>query len=498
MEKIIKLLKNVLYILLLCISLHWGYSAVKFLVAEGHGLFGLSFIIVILLGFLFRKTTFIRNMYTYINSNKLIVTIMMACFQLMILFSSSLMIRSDASVVFNAASGAIDPASAQNYFTENANNLPLFLYEYSFFKVFGDHALWVMQLLNIAYVHVALWISFYTVKKHFSLEVADIYFWLFTLIIGFSPQFLAMYTDVMSLPIIALIIYIMLSIISKDKITTRTIHSIILVSMLMGIGYFIRPTLVILLIAFLLTIMLYRNFKSLLATLILVVLGFTLSYFPLNGIIHNQTIITPEFNKSKNMLTFIDLGLTFNGSDQIDFQNGLAQFVDENGEPWKYSREVVIKDIKRRVDNYTLPTFIEHSLYKQSLTTRDGTLGWNYDDTHPGVINPIFDRLSNYKILSLFRRYFIYINYDDYIYYKTFLQVVWIIIIIGLLTAYCFIIKNNNQLLFFLSLSIFGGMLFLQIFEGGKTRYLIQFLPQILIISAIGLHKLKNSSSHER
>ena len=39
----------------------------------------------------------------------------------------------------------------------------------------------------------------------------------------------------------------------------------------------------------------------------------------------------------------------------------------------------------------------------------------------------------------------------------------------------------------FLSLAVFGGLLFLTIFEGGKTRYLIQFLPQILLVASIGL-----------
>ena len=33
----------------------------------------------------------------------------------------------------------------------------------------------------------------------------------------------------------------------------------------------------------------------------------------------------------------------------------------------------------------------------------------------------------------------------------------------------------------------FGGLLFLTIFEGGKTSYLIQFLPQILLVASIGL-----------
>ena len=46
---------------------------------------------------------------------------------------------------------------------------------------------------------------------------------------------------------------------------------------------------------------------------------------------------------------------------------------------------------------------------------------------------------------------------------------------------------RSSDELNFLTLAVFGGLLFLQIFEGGKTRYLIQFLPQILILSALGL-----------
>ena len=47
--------------------------------------------------------------------------------------------------------------------------------------------------------------------------------------------------------------------------------------------------------------------------------------------------------------------------------------------------------------------------------------------------------------------------------------------------------KKNDDDFHFLSLAVFGGLLFLTIFEGGKTRYLIQFLPQILLLASIGL-----------
>jgi len=49
-----------------------------------------------------------------------------------------------------------------------------------------------------------------------------------------------------------------------------------------------------------------------------------------------------------------------------------------------------------------------------------------------------------------------------------------------------------------LNLAVFGGLLFLQIFEGGKTRYLIQFLPQILLVSALGLSQYSQDLKKSR
>ncbi len=55
-------------------------------------------------------------------------------------------------------------------------------------------------------------------------------------------------------------------------------------------------------------------------------------------------------------------------------------------------------------------------------------------------------------------------------YYEFVKQVIWIVLSAGLVGAY---LKRRDTDDFFLSLAVFGGLLFLTIFEGGKTRYLI-------------------------
>lgn len=60
--------------------------------------------------------------------------------------------------------------------------------------------------------------------------------------------------------------------------------------------------------------------------------------------------------------------------------------------------------------------------------------------------------------------------------------------IIGFVISF---IKVNNSLISqTLAIAVFGGLLFLLIFEGGKSRYMIQFLPQIILLSGIGFNNL--------
>ena len=51
---------------------------------------------------------------------------------------------------------------------------------------------------------------------------------------------------------------------------------------------------------------------------------------------------------------------------------------------------------------------------------------------------------------------------------------------------------ENNEIMIFIKLGIVGFSLFLLIFEGGRSRYLIQFLPLMFMGAAAGWHKISN------
>ncbi|MDE8688193.1 hypothetical protein PZH43_13320, partial [Streptococcus gordonii] len=64
-------------------------------------------------------------------------------------------------------------------------------------------------------------------------------------------------------------------------------------------------------------------------------------------------------------------------------------------------KENVIKEIKRRLKEYTPATFWGYLYYKQSLTVAEGTLGWLYRDVEnekTPFINPLYEMTKMLKL----------------------------------------------------------------------------------------------------
>jgi hypothetical protein len=70
--------------------------------------------------------------------------------------------------------------------------------------------------------------------------------------------------------------------------------------------------------------------------------------------------------------------------------------------------------------------------------------------------------------------------------YRYFSQILWVGISF-LVFSFSLISFNYQKLFYFwLKLSLIGSFLFLLIFEGGSSRYLIQFFPFLLMCAALG------------
>ncbi|MDR2661352.1 MAG: glycosyltransferase family 39 protein, partial [Lactobacillaceae bacterium] len=440
------------------------------------------------------------RIFRKINQYKKYVVGLMVIFQLLIIISTTLMLRSDAAAVFRGAVEIDSVKQISQYLSLNINNIFLFLYEKFFYIIFKSNAVWILQIINILIVDIAIWISYKIGQRFFDKKIADIIFWLFTLSLGFTPQFVTMYTDPMTLPITAGAIYLIFLIFKKDS-TLPSNMPLILLGFLVALGYIIRPTIVIIYIAFFIVMILktilvkkdlIKNFKIIsitFVTLVVSILGF-------KTMIDHQNIVPIAKNQNATIYWFLDLGLTSNGTDQMDLRAGLDAESKKLGLPIT-DKKVAIADIKRRIKEYTPASFARHLKIKTNGLIYDGTFGWNYtENTITTYYNPLKDKLENNYFLSKFRNLFIYTEKNHYYIFAVWLQIIYITIIVGYLI---FLFRNDfNDKINIINLAFFGGLLFLTIFEGGKPRYMMQFMPQAILLASIGLSKLKGANLNKK
>ncbi|KXT78715.1 membrane protein [Streptococcus sp. DD13] len=434
-----------------------------------------------------------KQCYVFLVNHKRLITLVAVALQVLFLISSELLIRRDAAVVFQGAFRIISDQSISNYLTRNPNNLSLFLYERFFYNMFGFSSLWILQGVNMLCTNATAWILYRGTSRHFGSQVGNAIFILYVGLLGFSPYFYSMYTDILPLPFIALQLIFALDILaSHDRV--QVVKKSLLLAGISALAIVIRPTTFIVLIAFLMTLLFKGNWKKTGLVFLHIGIPFVLAVGSLNWFIDRQEEVTLIEGQglAKGPLLFVNLGLTSTGHDQEDMKEGLLQYIEpekrseyNNG---MFLRENVVKEIKRRLGQYTLFSFVNHLIEKQELTVSEGTLGWPYrdiDNEKTPVLNPLYRYTKHWGISSWIRKYFLSIDKSEYRYYALVKQFLWIVMAVGLVLV--FLRFKLSDSLNFLSLAVFGGLLFLLIFEGGKTRYLIQFLPQVLILAGLGL-----------
>lgn len=494
MSKVYNLCFSVLQKVMFVIALDWFIVSILYLWELEAWAVPVS-ILFLGIAFLFRKR--LERLYAFLMNRKIAVMFVVILIQILFLFSAELLIRRDAAVVFTGAFRQLKESSISSYLTRNPNNMFLFLYERFFYRLFGDSALWILQALNLVTVNLGAWVLYKGSKRHFSQEVADTVFSLYVLLACLSPYFYSMYTDMLPLPLIAWQIFLILDLLKTD--TQKTwIQTSILLGLVTSLVVLIRPPGAILLIAFFMLLFLKGSFRKAGLIFVTFLLTFGLGFGTGNYLVkHQQEVpIVQGEGLSKGPLLFINLGLTYIGHDQEDMKAGLLQYVEpekqalyNNG---MFKTEYIIKEIKRRLGDYTPFSFLDHLNYKHSLTVREGTLGWLYRDAKnekTPFINPLYPYTKNFSFANWIRTYFLSTDKAEYRYYAIVKQVIWIIMSLGLILAVRKYQADDVHNL--LMLAIFGGLAFLLIFEGGKTRYLIQFLPQILLLSSLGLSQLK-------
>ena len=129
--------------------------------------------------------------------------------------------------------------------------------------------------------------------------------------------------------------------------------------------------------------------------------------------------------------------------------------------------------------------YVKFLVLKQINNTSDAGFGWGMDAGQNYLI-PFEEKNTIQQItrkLYLNDQSFVDINWNGL---KIINQLVWTLALVFMVVA---TIKANNSGLI-LKLTILGGFVFLLLFEGGRSRYLIQFLPYLITLSSLGIAQL--------
>lgn len=485
MKQLLKIGNSIFFVL----SVFWVYFSIFFLfeflnfdytnLTSTNVKFLLLLLPLIFISFHFSK--FFKKIFRFCIRNKYCLIIPMLLFQLVIIISSLSLAKADTETVYNIATN-LEFARNTDYISFYPNNFLLLLWFKLNYLLAGQNLLFILAIWNVVFIDFSILFVYKTNKLFLGGKVADISFVLMSFIIGFSPQYIYTYSDSITLFLLSYFIYLLVSFIRNKDRLSMTMSGVIL-----AIAYGFRPTVAIFIISLFIVgffwiikknIDIKVNWKPLLLMVaIFLSISTVISVSP-----RFQNFVKYESDKKRTMLYYVDLGLTYSGNIHADLS---PEVTNSSG---KDRNKLALSEIETRLSRYNFTSFVGHLFYKYYWMTGEGMFGWFQErvmneQTRPPI--QWLNRIQQTRLATIIRTY-VYVEGENYIYYALVMQLVWIVLSIGLL-LYSYFYSDKNWYLLWMQISIFGGLLFLFLFEAGRTRYLIQFLPAIITISATGL-----------
>lgn len=434
----------------------------------------LLFVIGIILC-LFNKT--FKSKIKYIFIEKRLITsatlLLVACaIQFIFVLNVHPFINFDSGNIITTTQGNIQPWMSE-YYSQYPNVLFMLIIEKKLAGIGTNQLVYV--LANLGMMDLSVFLNILCVyilnkrKIHTIMYIETCWLLLF-------PMSIVPYTDVYILPFISLALISYALLIKKtSSIATKLVASGLLAFSVVE-GYFFKPTAIILFIAIaiisfarLITYQWTTKFKEKLLVcggLFLVVGGITFGID--KAIVNEQQIVQIDKKVATPAIHFMAMGMVGNGGYNRKDAESYA------GIPTQDQVKIAQKQIRRRLRNKGVVGYIKFLLDKQSNDTADGTFGWLNEGYFLNEDSP------NTK-LGQFLSSYIYPNGQRLFDFKFVAQLCWVILIGIILFGF----EDNQQFSQAMRLAIVGLMIFLLMFEGGRTRYLIQFLPCFFVLAAL-------------
>ncbi|GEL15964.1 hypothetical protein [Pediococcus cellicola] len=488
MQRIIKRVIDTVILILFLITF-LGTLVTTNLNGQVIGGIGAVFVIIFYLGYLFRNhLSFLKNIQKmtgkYHVDAKWFFSVLALIYQMILLISLATETGFDTGIMkWAATSKSIVPESyLANYFSQNPTDLSFMFVERGLYHIVNGLNLTnftlVLDIINLILVDISIVLVGLVLKRH--LNKATVWV-LAPLVILISPWIVIVYTDTFVLPFISGMI-LMMDILATDWLASKKpkkqfIWQSALLGLLTWAAYALKPTAMILIIALILElafVLIFNRTKFDLKTVALSLLVAAVCFGVCQGAnqlaLKHQQFVSINPNQKELPSHYLMMGMNKETYGSYSHQDYLysTKFPTK-----KTQQSANFKMIRKRLQNFGFGGYARFLLAKNYYNTNDGTLGWLKE-------GDFFNKPSFKK--HKFIRSFYYPYGSNLRISQTILQAIWILIFAGVVFSFL------DKIFFIrvLRMSLFGLLFYLLLFEGGQSRYLIQFLPIIYVLAIFG------------
>lgn len=495
MQRVDKALRKILFISLGLISLYWFYWSVRYTFTDVLPTISRTFFLSVIVVFITVGVVFYsplkrlsKNILKLLYIYRYWVIVVLFFIQVLVSLFAQGIANGDATVLYKVATNTpLGGSGVAKYFSVNSNNFLIVV----FFKIINQiftakYTMLAVAILNALFIDAGILLLTKLSKLLKGEQLAQIVFLESFFLIGLQPQFLYFYSDPITFFLMSLICYLFIE--NRER---SGLLSWYMIGVLFSIAFQIRMPIFVYLIALVLVyiyeLIFSKSDKRIKQTAIkttLFIFGVVMMTVSVEYYAHHQDFAEYDKKYTRSLLYYVDLGLTDTGSNHYALPENILY--PGSGEKFETAAELApeIKvDIKKRLSDYGVSGLLRHQSTKFKLFVQDGSLGWTVEKVlqEPNIIQT---KLTKSKVGHKIRD-IVYVGRPYYANYALYMQVVWLILVFGLV-AYFRKFKRVSSTEMVFQLVLFGGILFLSLFEAGRSRYLIQFLPVIILLSSMG------------
>lgn len=390
----------------------------------------------------------------------------------------------DPGKIILAAIGQLPNPSP--YFSNYPNTVFLLLLERGIWLVSGQPKLQtfivILNFINIILIDSGVLMLRAVAKRWFGKQQAILLVVVSWVLIVMAPWIAMPYSDTWAFFLASLCLFLGNSLVNSHRWGYRAILAVGL-GIAIILGYYIKPSLIIITIAALI-VLVFKAIeqpkklfnRTVLLSACLVIVGAGAGVLLDHAMIAHQDSVKIDSTQAHPLTHFVAMGMYGNGGFHRD--DAVMDYFIKSPTARNQANVKLIHQRFRAFNGLT--NYEKFLVRKQINNTADGSFGWGQEGQFLLTNKPNNKKLNHTVVRRLFAKHGT--AQTNNFEYRFVAQLVWMAVLVALF----FTISLSDWKVQLLKYGVVGFMLFLLIFEGGRSRYVIQFLPLILVLASVG------------